>query len=122
MELSKNKNKIFEYFIYFISFGLFLFFFGESINYGRTYDDFALLDRFTKSPGDAKLISSFLYAKFHFYPIYFITHELDGLITFLILYNNIEVLNSQVAKFTNIFLHITNSFFVYLFFKKNLKF
>ena len=122
MELSKNKNKIFEYFIYFISFALFLLFFGESINYGRTYDDFALLDRFTKSPGDAKLISSFLYAKFHFYPIYFITHELDGLITFLLLYNNIEVLNSQVAKFTNIFLHITNSFFVYLFLKKILNF
>ena len=122
MELSKNKNKIFEYFIYFLSFALFLIFLGESINYGRTYDDFALLDRFTKSPGDAKLISSFLYAKFHFYPIYFITHELDGLITFLILYNNIEVLNSQVAKFTNIFLHITNSFFVYLFLKKILNF
>ena len=122
MELSKNKNKIFEYFIYFISFALFLLFFGESINYGRTYDDFALLDRFTKSPGDAKLISSFLYAKFHFYPIYFITHELDGLITFLLLYNDIEVLNSQVAKFTNIFLHITNSFFVYLFLKKILNF
>ena len=51
MELSKNKNKIFEYFIYFISFALFLIFLGESINYGRTYDDFALLDRFTKSPG-----------------------------------------------------------------------
>ena len=82
MELTRNKNKIFEYLIYFISFGLFLFFFGESINYGRTYDDFALLERFTKSPGDAKLISSFLYAKFHFYPIYFLTHELDGFITF----------------------------------------
>ena len=123
MELTRNKNKIFEYLIYFISFGLFLFFFGESINYGRTYDDFALLERFTKSPGDAKLISSFLYAKFHFYPIYFLTHELDGFITFLLLYNDFEVLNSQVAKFTNIFLHITNSFFIYLFLKKifNLK-
>ena len=118
MLLTKTKTKIFEYSIYFLSFLLFLFFFGETLDYGRTYDDFALVDRFTKSPGDAKLIASFLYAKFHFYPIYFLTHELDSLITFLFLYNDVEILNSKVAKFTNIFLHVTNSFLVYLFLKK----
>ena len=31
--------------------------------------DDQLVDRVTKSPGDAKLIASFLYAKFHFYPV-----------------------------------------------------
>ena len=118
MELNKAKIKIFEYLIYYISFFLFLYFFKETLNYGRTFDDFAIVDRFTRSPGDAKLISSFFYARFHFYPVYFLTHELDNFITFLILYSGEEVLNSQVAKFTNIFLHITNSFLVYLFIKK----
>ena len=118
MELDKYRIKIFEYLVYSISFILFLFFFKETLNYGRTYDDFALVDRFIKSPGDAKLIASFLYAKFHFYPIYFLTHALDNFITFLFVYNGIEILNSQVAKFTNIFLHVTNSFLVYLLIKK----
>ena len=118
MELNKNKLKVYEYTVYTISFILFLAFFGETLNYGRTFDDFAIVDRFTRSPGDAKLISSFLYAKFHFYPIYFLSHELDNFITFLFLFNGTEILNSQVAKFTNIFLHVTNSFLVYLLIKK----
>ena len=121
MDLNKSKIKIFEYFVYAISFILFLVFFKETLNYGRTYDDFALVDRFTKSPGDAKLIASFLYAKFHFYPIYFLTHELDNFITFFLIYNGFEIFNSQVAKFTNIFLHVTNSFLVYLLIKKLFK-
>jgi len=121
MKLTDTQNKIFEYTIYCISFGLFLFFFGHTLDYGRTYDDFALVDRFTKSPGDAKLIASFLYAKFHFYPVYFLTHELDNFLTFLLNFNGIEILNSKVAKFTNIFFHITNSFLIYLLIKKIFK-
>lgn len=121
MKLTDTQNKIFEYTIYCISFGLFLFFFGHTLDYGRTYDDFALVDRFTKSPGDAKLISSFLYAKFHFYPVYFLTHELDNFFTFLLNFNGIEILNSKIAKFTNIFLHVTNSFLIYLLIKKIFK-
>ena len=121
MKLTDTQNKIFEYVIYCISFGLFLFFFGHTLDFGRTYDDFALVDRFTKSPGDAKLISSFFYAKFHFYPVYFLTHELDNFFTFLLNVNGIEILNSKIAKFTNIFLHVTNSFLIYLLIKKIFK-
>jgi len=121
MKLTDTQNKIFEYIIYCISFGVFLFFFGHTLDYGRTYDDFALVDHFTKSPGDAKLISSFFYAKFHFYPVYFLTHELDNFFTFLLNFNGIEILNSKIAKFTNIFLHVTNSFLVYLLIKKIFK-
>ena len=121
MKLTDTQNKIFEYVIYCISFSLFLFFFGHTLNYGRSYDDFALVDHFTKSPGDAKLISSFFYAKFHFYPVYFLTHELDNFFTFLLNFNGIEILNSKIAKFTNIFLHVTNSFLVYLLIKKIFK-
>ena len=121
MKLTDTQNKIFEYVIYCISFGLFLFFFGHTLDFGRTYDDFALVDHFTKSPGDAKLISSFFYAKFHFYPVYFLTHELDNFFTFLLNFNGIEILNSKIAKFTNIFLHVTNSFLIYLLIKKIFK-
>lgn len=121
MKLTDTQNKIFEYVIYCISFGLFLFFFGHTLDFGRTYDDFALVDHFTKSPGDAKLISSFFYAKFHFYPVYFLTHELDNFFTFLLNFNGIEILNSKIAKFTNIFLHVTNSYLVYLLIKKIFK-
>ena len=121
MILTNLQNKIFEYIVYLVSFSLFLFFFGHTLDYGRTYDDFALVDRFTKSPGDAKLIASFLYAKFHFYPVYFLTHELDNFLTFLLNFNGIEILNSKVAKFTNIFLHVTNSFLVFLLIKKIFK-
>ena len=121
MKLTDTQNKIFEYVIYCISFSLFLIFFGHTLDFGRTYDDFALVDRFTKSPGDAKLISSFFYAKFHFYPVYFLTHELDNFFTFLLNFNGIEILNSKIAKFTNIFLHVTNSFLVYLLIKKIFK-
>ena len=121
MKLNKTQLKIFEYLAYIISFGLFIFLFGKTLEFGRTFDDFMLVDKFTKSPGDAKLISSFFYAKFHFYPIYFLTHELDNFLTFLFNFNGIEITNAKIAKFTNIFLHVTNSFFVYLLLKKILK-
>ena len=121
MKLEEHQFKIFEYFAYIFSFGLFIFFFGKTLDYGRTFDDFMLVDKFTKSPGDAKLISSFFYAKFHFYPIYFLTHELDNFFTFLFNFNGIEITNTKIAKFTNIFLHVTNSFFVYLLLKKIFK-
>ena len=121
MSLNKSQIKVFEYIAYIFSFSLFLYFFGKTLDYGRTYDDFALVDRVISSPGDAKLISSYLYAKFHFYPIYFLSHELDNFLTFIFNFNDIEILNSKIAKFTNIFLHITNSFLVYLLLKKIFK-
>lgn len=121
MKLNESQSKIFEYLTYVLSFVLFLYFFGKTLDYGRTFDDFMLVDKFTKSPGDAKLISSFFYAKFHFYPIYFLTHELDNFFTFLFNFNGVEITNAKIAKFTNIFLHVTNSFLVYLLLKKIFK-
>uniref|UniRef100_UPI003F83D2E3 hypothetical protein n=1 Tax=Candidatus Pelagibacter sp. TaxID=2024849 RepID=UPI003F83D2E3 len=111
------KEKIFEYCAFFITFAVFFAFFTDTLNYGRTYDDDALLNKFTRAPGDAKLLSSFLYAKFHFYPIYFLTHELDNFITYLLNYLNFNVFNTQIAKFTNLFLHVSNSFLIYYFLK-----
>ena len=121
MDMGKTKTKLFEYLAYTISFSLFLIFFNETLNYGRTFDDDALVNRVIKSPGDAKLISSFLYAKFHFYPIYFLSHELDNFLTFLFNFYIYEITNAKIAKFTNIFLHVTNSFLVYLIVKKIFK-
>lgn len=121
MKLNESQSKIVEYIAYILSFVLFLYFFGKTLDYGRTFDDFMLVDKFTKSPGDAKLISSFFYAKFHFYPIYFLTHELDNFFTFLFNFNGVEITNAKIAKVTNIFLHVTNSFLVYLLLKRIFK-
>ena len=120
----KNKIKFLEYLGYILSFVVFYLLFKETINYGRTFDDDSLIKRVIKAPGDAKIISSLLYAKFHFYPVYFLSHEFDNFNTFLLNYLNINVFNSQVAKFTNFFLHITNSYLIYfllkdIFFTKN---
>ena len=111
------KEKIFEYCAFFLTITVFFAFFIDTLSYGRTYDDDALLNKFTRAPGDAKLLSSFLYAKFHFYPIYFLTHELDNFITYLLNYFNFNVFNTQIAKFTNSFLHLSNSFLIYYFLK-----
>ena len=71
-------------FVYFLSsISLFYYLFGHTLEYGRQFDDFMLESTFLSSPGDAKLYSSFLYAKFHFYPIYFLSHELDNFLTFI---------------------------------------
>ena len=120
----KNKIKSLEYLGYILSFVVFYLLFKETINYGRTFDDDSLIKRVIKAPGDAKIISSLLYAKFHFYPVYFLSHEFDNFNTFLLNYLNFNVFNSQVAKFTNFFLHITNSYLIYfllkdIFFTKN---
>ena len=112
------KNKITEYILFLISFCLFYFFYSQTLNYGRTFDDDLIIDRFIKSPGDAKLLSSYFYARFHFYPIYFLSHELDNFLTFFLNFFNLNIFNSQIAKFTNIFLHISNSFLIIVFLKK----
>ena len=111
------NNKQIEYLFYLISFSLFLLIYGDSLDFGRTYDDDLLYKKFTNSPGDAKLISSYLYAKFHFYPIYFLSHELDFNIVKLLNFLRFEVTDLQVAKFTNIFLHVTNSYLIYVLLK-----
>ena len=113
----KNKIKSLEYLGYILSFVVFYLLFKETINYGRTFDDDSLIKRVIKAPGDAKIISSLLYAKFHFYPVYFLSHEFDNFNTFLLNYLNFNVFNSQVAKFTNFFLHITNSYLIYFLLK-----
>ena len=88
--------------------------FGYALEYNNTYDDFLLLDQFLSSPGDAKLYSSYLYAEFHFYPIYFLSHELDKLTTFLYstFIRNVEF--TYIQKNTNFILHVFNSFLVFI--------
>ena len=87
--------------------------FGHALNYGRTYDDIHLVQQIFNSPGDAKLLSSYLYAEFHFYPIYFLSHELDNFLTFLFNYFAGETFNITIAKNTNFLLHIFNSYVLF---------
>ena len=73
--------------------------------------------KFLTSPGDAKLISTFLYAKFHFYPIYFLSHELDNFITFIYSALISPISETLIPKNTNIILHIFNSYLVFVILK-----
>ena len=101
-----------------ITFLLFYFLFGYTLEYGRQFDDFMLERKFLTSPGDAKLISTFLYAKFHFYPIYFLSHELDNFITFIYSALISPISETIIPKNTNIILHIFNSYLVFVILKK----
>ena len=113
--------------IFFVGSILFFYItFGYALDYGRTYDDFQLVRQFFNSPGDAKLISTFFYAKFHFYPIYFLSHELDNFLTYVYSFFFSDILNIKIAKNTNFLIHIFNSYLLFvilkiLFTPKNLK-
>ena len=99
------------------TFLLFYLLFGYTLEYGRQFDDFMLERKFLTSPGDAKLISTFLYAKFHFYPIYFLSHELDNFITFIYSALISPISETIIPKNTNIILHIFNSYLVFVILK-----
>ena len=96
---------------------IFYLLFGYALDFDRTYDDFQLEKQFFNSPGDAKLISTFFYAKFHFYPIYFLSHELDNFLTFIYSFFFNDVQNVKIAKNTNFLLHIFNSFLLFVILK-----
>ena len=96
---------------------IFYLLFGYALDFGRTYDDFQLEKQFFNSPGDAKLISTFFYAKFHFYPIYFLSHELDNFLTFIYSFFFNDIQNVKIAKNTNFLLHIFNSFLLFVILK-----
>ena len=100
-----------------LNFLFFYFIFWGALSYERTYDDSALARQFSNAPGDGKLLATLFYAEFHFYPIYFISHELDNFITYL--YNLLigEIENIQIAKNTNFILHIFNTYLVFIILK-----
>ena len=104
--------------IFFLSNFLFFYLiFWHALGYGRTFDDGALAEQFSNAPGDGKLLATFFYAEFHFYPIYFISHELDNFITFFYNFFVGEIANIQVAKNTNYILHILNAYLIFIILK-----
>ena len=100
-----------------LNFLFFYFVFSHALEYGRTFDDTALANQFNKAPSDGKLLATFFYAEFHFYPIYFISHELDNFFTFF--YNILlgDITNIKIAKNTNYILHILNAYLVFIILK-----
>ena len=97
-----------------LNFLFFYFVFWHALSYGRTFDDAALAEQFNNAPGDGKLLATFFYAEFHFYPIYFISHELDNFFTFLYNFLLGEITNIKIAKNTNYILHILNAYLVFI--------
>ena len=100
-----------------LNFLFFYFVFSHALEYGRTFDDNALAEQFNNAPSDGKLIATFLYAEFHFYPIYFISHELDNFFTFFYNFFVGDIANIKVAKNTNYILHILNTYLVFIILK-----
>ena len=100
-----------------LNFLFFYFIFWHALSYGRTFDDNALAEEFNNAPGDGKLLATFFYAEFHFYPIYFISHELDNFFTFFYNFFVGQIANIQVAKNTNYILHIVNAYLVFIILK-----
>ena len=113
------KNFFYEKDIIFflLNFLFFYFIFWNALSYGRTFDDGALAEQFNNAPADGKLLATFFYAEFHFYPIYFISHELDNFFTFLYSFFVGEIANIQVAKNTNYILHILNAYLIFIILK-----
>ena len=100
-----------------LNFLFFYFVFSHALDYGRTFDDNALAEQFNDAPSDGKLLATFLYAEFHFYPIYFISHELDNFFTFFYNFFVGDIANIKVAKNTNYILHILNAYLVFIILK-----
>ena len=117
--LQSIQKFLFEKDIIFFLFNFlfFYFIFWHALSYGRTFDDNALAEQFNNAPGDGKLLATFFYAEFHFYPIYFISHELDNFITFFYNFLLGEIANIQVAKNTNYILHILNAYLIFIILK-----
>ena len=110
----KNKlKKNLDLIAFLISFSLFYIVFGHTIYFDQTYDDFMLENKFFSSPGDAKLYSTILYADFHFYPIYFLSHEIDKFISYSISFFIKPIPITIIQKNTNIILHIFNTYLLY---------
>ena len=100
-----------------LNFLFFYFVFSHALDYGRTFDDNALAEQFNDAPSDGKLLATFFYAEFHFYPIYFISHELDNFFTFFYNFFVGDIANIKVAKNTNYILHILNAYLVFIILK-----
>ena len=100
-----------------LNFLFFYFVFSHALEYGRTFDDTALANQFNNAPSDGKLLATFFYAEFHFYPIYFISHELDNFFTFFYNFFVGDITNIKIAKNTNYILHILNAYLVFIILK-----
>lgn len=100
-----------------LNFLFFYFVFSHALDYGRTFDDNALAEQFNDAPSDGKLLATFFYAEFHFYPIYFISHELDNFFTFFYNFFVGDIANIKIAKNTNYILHILNAYLVFIILK-----
>jgi len=95
----------------------------KTFNYGFIYDDRLLVSTFLESPMNYKFEAMRKYAKFHFYPIYFLSHTLDQILTsiFFNLENYLDEKRIIIPRITNYVLHLLNSFIIFNLLKRIFK-
>ena len=95
----------------------------KTFNYGFIYDDRLLVSTFLESPMNYKFEAMRKYAKFHFYPIYFLSHTLDQILTniFFNLENYLDEKRIIIPRITNYVLHLLNSFIIFNLLRKIFK-
>lgn len=111
---AKEKNCIIFLFI------TFLLLTGHTLGYGYIYDDRYLVVNFLEIPIHLKLKAMYQYADFHFYPVYFLSHIIDHIITTLIFDYDffLDPARWIFPRITNLLIHFFNGVLLFRIIKK----
>lgn len=92
----------------------------KTFHYGFIYDDRLLVTVFLEASLYNKIDAMRQYAKFHFYPVYFLTHTIDQILTniFFNLENYLDEKRIIIPRITNYIIHLLNSFILLQLLKK----
>ncbi len=87
----------------------------HTINFGFVYDDRYLISGFLEVPIKFFFKSSYEYAKFHFYPVYFLSHLLDSAISFKFFHikDYLDTSRWIIPRISNLIYHFINAILIY---------
>ena len=102
------NNNLFYFFIFFLVLFLTIF---HTFTYGFNYDDRQLVTAFLEVPLILKFQAAREYAKFHFYPIYFLTHMFDDFLTYKLIdiSGYLDERRMIISRISNAIFHLINS-------------
>lgn len=106
-----NKNS-FYFFIFFLILFISIF---HTFQYGFILDDRHLVVTFLERPLMFKFQAASEYAKFHFYPVYFLTHMFDDFLTqsLLDISGYLDEKRMIIPRISNAIFHLVNTFILF---------
>jgi len=109
-----------HYFFYFLFFLILFLTSSHTFTYAFIYDDRLLVTDFLEVPLFQKFDAMKNYAKFHFYPVYFLTHTIDQILTntFINLENYLDEKRMIIPRISNFIFHLLNSIILFQLLKK----